>query len=455
MINPLSTKPESSRNAFRRHLWIGVSLGVLALISLAVFAIYLFTRNLEIARQSSRDRMANLADYIVDYVTQDFFSYTLILSPENLPPDLVKGKNAWLQKLAKATGLQHVSVTDSLGKIYFASESRFKTGASITQSADSACFESASRGGLPVYCNRSLRSLSLQSLYHPFDFFGSRHLIVLESDINFLAYLEQYRTFIYGVSVFLGIILSGLIAALLVIDKRARQALQLSRRNEQLAFLGRTSAELAHELKNPLAIIKSSVDVLVRQMDPERKNQAFQYLSEEVMRLSRMISNILGLSQDRELDIRPMHPGDAVAAAARAVAEVYPGVRVVQSMETEEKVPGDRDALRQIAENLLRNSGQAMQGRGKCAVIYRLQEGRGVLLFGDEGPGIPPQLRASLFDPFVTGNKAGTGLGLAIVRSLAEKMGWEVSLLPQADAARLFQDEKINTCFRLLSPKDR
>ncbi len=447
--DPASSSPKT----IRPYLWSAIFLAVLGVVLLAGFAVYLFTRNLEIARQASRERMANLADYIVEYLERDLLSYTLILTPESMPANIAAEKRAWLGRLAKATGLEHVALTDSVGTIYIANQIDYAGGSSIIGlGANAACLDSAAHLGTPIYCLRQQGSLALQSLYHPFDFFGSRHLIVLESDSNFLAYLEQYRAFIWAVVVFLVFVLGGLITAMIFIDGKARAALQLSRRNEQLAILGQTSAELAHELKNPLAIIKASVDVLRKQLDPERKNQAFNFLSDEVMRLSRLISNILGLSRERALDIRPFAPAAALDGAVKAMREIHPDIDIQVTIEKEMLLQGDLDAVRQISENLLRNASQAMGGKGKCHVHCRTEKEKACLWIGDEGPGIPPELRKSLFDPFVSGNKAGTGLGLAIVRNLIERMGWHIELLHDEAASQAMGNATIRTCFKLSSP---
>jgi signal transduction histidine kinase len=447
---------QPSRTTSQGYLWGAVSLGALSLLLLAVFAVYLFTRNLEMARKASRDRMTNLAAYVVEHVEKDLFSYTLILTPDNLPQGFAAEKGAWLARLAKATGLQRVAITDSSGRIYIASESGLKSGSSLLQSGDSACFERANSTQSPVFCERKQGAVALQSLYHPFDFFGTRHQVVLESDSHLLAYLEQYRAFIWAMAAFSVCVLGGLVAALFVIDRKAREALQRSRRNEQLAFLGRTSAELAHELKNPLAIIKTSADVLRKQIDPERKNQALNFLSDEVMRLSRLISNILGLSRDRELDLRAFGPRMVLEGAQAALHEIYPEVQVHTVLPENFKVRGDIDAVRQIIENLLRNAAQAMGQKGNCHVVCKSELGEGLILVADEGPGIPAEMRQTLFDPFVTGNKAGTGLGLAIVRSLAERMGWRITLLHDQAAAEAVGVEQVKTqvktCFRLSAP---
>ena len=221
----------------------------------------------------------------------------------------------------------------------------------------------------------------------------------------------------------------------------------MSRRNEHLAFLGRTSAELAHELKNPLAIMKASVDVLRNKLDPNREHAAFGYLSEEVMRLSRMIGNILGFSKDRPLEAKPFRALAALQEASGLQRQDFPGVEWLLELPEELTLLGDRDAFRQLAENLVRNASHAMGGQGTIHVTWAARERGGAMLFSDSGPGLPKSVRGRLFEPFVSGSKTGTGLGLSIVKSLCERAGWTIALA--SDAA---VDGK-PTCFEVSVPK--
>jgi signal transduction histidine kinase len=213
-----------------------------------------------------------------------------------------------------------------------------------------------------------------------------------------------------------------------------------------MAFLGRTSAELAHELKNPLAIIKASVDVLRNKLDPGRKEAAFGYLSEETMRLSRLIGNILGFSREQPLAIRPFRPHAALEAARQALAGEFPGVAWSVSVPADLSLPGDMDAFRQMAENLGRNASQAMGGQGSFEVTWDGRGRGGAMRFTDSGPGLPKAVRAKLFEPFVSGSRTGTGLGLSIVKSLCERSGWTLAL-----AADKAVDGK-PTCFEIGIP---
>jgi signal transduction histidine kinase len=92
------------------------------------------------------------------------------------------------------------------------------------------------------------------------------------------------------------------------------------------------------------------------------------------------------------------------------------------------EVCGDRDSLVNILDNLTRNAVTAMGGAGEIGIVFEKSGPTGHLVFRDTGPGVPPSIRESLFDPFVSGSKSGTGLGLAIVRTLCERSGWSIAL---------------------------
>lgn len=273
-------------------------------------------------------------------------------------------------------------------------------------------------------------------------------MVVLESDQNFIAYVEQFRTYMVFASLFLIALFALLAAGLFALDRKFQAAISDSRRNERLAFLGRASAELAHELKNPLAIIKASVDVLRNQLDPGRKHPAFGYLSDEVMRLSRLITNILGFSKDRPLQAKPFQPREALLEAREAQNREFPEVEWIIDIPGDATLLGDKEIFRQVAENLARNAANAMGGKGRFTVSLE-RRGRGcAFLFSDTGPGIPGPVRQRLFEPFVSGSKTGTGLGLSIVKNLCERSGWTINLISDAAGG------KSPTCFEVSVPRN-
>lgn len=436
----------------RRPLLGALAGAAIALILLFGFSAWLFSRNMGKARNQSEERMAGLATYIAGHLKEDIFSFPFEFQPSYFPSAYADQQGEWLDRLTRATGLERAVITDSSGTVYASSQNLIGSGEEIRPYlVDTALFASAARENRPIFTPLSeIDGVHFQSLYFPFTLRDKRQMVVLESDQNFIAYVEQFRNYLVFASLFLLALFAMLAAGLFALERRFQAALAVSRRNEHLAFLGRTSAELAHELKNPLAIMKASVDVLRNKLDPDRKEAAFGYLSEETMRLSRLIGNILGFSKDRPLQARPFSPREALLQSREAQRAEFPGVEWSVRVPEDLSLSGDKDVFRQLAENLARNAANAMGGKGKLIAEWLPHPDKGpggAFRFTDTGPGLPKEVRARLFEPFVSGSRAGTGLGLSIVKSLCERMGWTIALVADAGV-----DGK-PTCFEIGVPK--
>src|SRR6266513_1102371 len=205
---------------------------------------------------------------------------------------------------------------------------------------------------------------------------------------------------------------------------------ELHLRAERLEAVAELSSSLAHEIKNPLASIRSSVEQLGR---AKRVNADEKFLTSLVVRetdrLSRLLSEFLDFSRVRATECRPVDLHAVAAAAIRLVREHpdCPEDAVIDLKGEATPMEGDEDLLHRVVSNLVLNAVQAA-GKGARVVVrtgrpaaHELPGGAGIetpvsLAVSDNGPGIPENLRARLFEPFVTGRVGGTGLGLAIVQ---------------------------------------
>src|SRR5205809_923761 len=209
---------------------------------------------------------------------------------------------------------------------------------------------------------------------------------------------------------------------------------ELHLRAERLEAVAELSSSLAHEIKNPLASIRSSVEQLSRssRSNPDEKFLA-NLIVRESDRLSRLLSEFLDFSRVRVTECRPMDLHGVAEAAIRLVRQ-HPdcpaGVKItLEGGPT--PMEGDEDLLHRIVSNLVLNAVQA--GGARAAVKVRtglaaaneLPGAAGIenpvaLRVSDNGPGIPADLQDRLFEPFATGRVGGTGLGLAIVQRAVE-----------------------------------
>jgi len=215
-------------------------------------------------------------------------------------------------------------------------------------------------------------------------------------------------------------------------DLKRLQDLHL--RAERLEAVAALSASLAHEIRNPLASIRSSVEQLARvtRADPDERLLA-QLIVRESERLSRLLSEFLDFGRVRASRYVPVDLFGVASAAARLVREhpdCGPEAKItVQGGTT--ILDGDEDLLHRILINLMLNAVQAARGPADVRVTVGmgrpadLPAGANIenpvrLEVQDDGPGIPADLRDRLFQPFVTGRVGGTGLGLAIVQRAVE-----------------------------------
>lgn len=205
------------------------------------------------------------------------------------------------------------------------------------------------------------------------------------------------------------------------------------RRAENLAAVGRMSAQVAHEVRNPLHSIgleaEVASDMAARigvQAAPLR--QSLQSILMSVDRLEKITENYLKLSRLSAGEKREVNLGEVLESVLATYASACEsgGVRVdwVREAGSALGVLGDRDLLEQIFGNLLRNSLQALEGvSGERKISWKMgnTEAGGVFVrIEDSGPGISSELREKLFTPFFTTKAQGTGLGLSFVKKVAE-----------------------------------
>jgi len=206
-------------------------------------------------------------------------------------------------------------------------------------------------------------------------------------------------------------------------------------RSERLADLGGVAAGLAHELRNPLASMMGSVELLRQSPGMASEDRRLtEIMLREAERLDQLVTQFLAFARPAEprrvaTDLAAL-VGETIAVFAQDPVAV--GITLARQLEPAPALV-DPDLIRQVLWNLLRNAAQATTASGAVGRTVGVStradgDGAALLAVQDTGPGIPPDDRARLFLPFFTTKRHGTGLGLATVHRIVDAHGGSVSV---------------------------
>jgi signal transduction histidine kinase len=196
-------------------------------------------------------------------------------------------------------------------------------------------------------------------------------------------------------------------------------------RKREVTVLGHVATTLVHDFKNPLTAIRGYAEMI--QM-PEIPADEHSSLAEQIIvnadRLWGMAEEILHFARGNQasLDLKPT-TGEQLAQRLTATLQhtVPPRIELTVRLQELGRIVVDTQKLERVIVNLVRNACEAIIGRGKVTVRASVSEKEASIIVEDDGPGIPPGIKNTLFEPFVTiGKPGGTGLGLAIVKKIIE-----------------------------------
>lgn len=210
-----------------------------------------------------------------------------------------------------------------------------------------------------------------------------------------------------------------------------QKAQEDARRSERLAALGHLSAGLAHEIRNPLGVIKGSAEMLHQRLNDSNPlaSELAGYISSEVNRLSVLVTRFLSFAKPLHAEVAPQNITNLLDRALESVAAQSQNKNIQVHKEYQPGlplIPIDEGLFEQAFVNLIQNAYDAM---GQSGGVLRIQAASveqndvaGIeIKIQDTGPGIPPDQREQIFNPFVTTKATGVGLGLSIVSKIMDE----------------------------------
>jgi signal transduction histidine kinase len=232
----------------------------------------------------------------------------------------------------------------------------------------------------------------------------------------------------------------------LMYEQRQREQLERElHQQDKLATLGKLIAGVAHEVKTPLAVIKTRIQMWQRDLQQEtpgtelRKtisDDSMELVVKEINRLSNLVKRLLVFAKPTQNKFQRHNINDVVRQTALMIqmeAESKSITVVLNCCDDLPLLEFDHQALEQVCINLSVNAVEAMPEGGTLTITTSLNKSHAIIFFRDTGKGIPEELREKIFDPFFTTKEHGVGLGLSISYEIVKAHGGRIEFLPSSE----------------------
>jgi len=209
---------------------------------------------------------------------------------------------------------------------------------------------------------------------------------------------------------------------------------ELSKKNDRLEQF---ASVVSHDLRNPLNVASGYLELV----DAPGEEQQLEKIENALDRIENLVSDLLTLAREGK-SIGDLRRVDLESTVDQAWATVDEG-EMVLSVDADTPILADEDRLQQLFENLFRNA-REHAGNDATVTVGALDDEAGFFV-ADDGPGIPPDERESVFEPGYSSNSTGTGLGLDIVRAIARGHDWRVDVTESPDGGARFEFRNVQS----------
>jgi signal transduction histidine kinase len=214
----------------------------------------------------------------------------------------------------------------------------------------------------------------------------------------------------------------------------ARTQNELAER-ERVAVLGRVTAGVAHELRNPLAVMKLRIDLMRRNPKvPSEITPELDVVVDEIVRLDRLVNDLLTVAGRRLSEQSPLEIGELVRRRVELMRQLAAEKHVAIEVSGSATSRIDPDAIARVIDNVLKNAIEASPPDAEVRIDVGCDDRGTWLRCSDRGTGVPPDREGELFEPFFTTKPEGVGLGLALSRAIAAAHGGTLMYMRDHDS---------------------
>ncbi|AOY74808.1 two-component system sensor histidine kinase NtrB [Clostridium formicaceticum] len=216
--------------------------------------------------------------------------------------------------------------------------------------------------------------------------------------------------------------LQGVVAV--IEDSTVMKKLEIQvRRGERLAATGQLASGIAHEIRNPLGIIKTISQTLQQEVIDKDFKEGLEIIEHEIDRANTVIKGLLDFSRPNKIQVKNFKLGSLLEELLKITKKFgeQQGVVIKLTVEETVEIEGDTDKLKQAFVNIILNGIQAMEEGGDLKIAVGSYNQWAIVTFRDEGKGIEKEVLDKIFNPFFTTKESGSGLGLSITHRIIEE----------------------------------
>jgi len=414
----------------RKHIFPILVFTVILILFFNLGQWFLFSKMRDFAESVFRDNLVAQAELAASGFDGEVISQ--IQSETFFPPDLVNVKQR-LNRLKDNHSYFNVRLLDLFGDPVLGFN-EFDT-SEFSLEYDLAPFISATAGISSSSKLISKGSLYLISAYAPVTLEKDSVIAVLglDADYEFFKSLADFKENLVYMSIISLAFVIVFAIAFILINRRLMSAQEAIYQASALSSMGRMAATMAHEIKNPLGIIKATGERIRKKYSGDSDDRVFDFISEEVDRLNSILADYLDFARPAD----PMNKREKTNLH-EMVAELIKQCRTDFSMDKIEvefravdnpmPVRIEKNGLKQAILNLFMNARDSCPEDGKIRIELESNKDNNTIKIIDHGGGIKKEIRKKLFEPFATTKARGSGLGLYVSRKIIKQNDGELTL---------------------------